>query len=267
MSDDGILMSSSPTTNSKLEAVRGFWQRRPCGSKHADAAPGTPEFFAEVEQSRDRLEPFIDRYARFESTAGQRVLEIGTGLGTDFVKFARAGARVTGVDLTEAAISSVKARLALEGLSNAELLVANAEALPFDDASFDVVYSWGVLHHTPDTPRAVSEAIRVLRPGGRLCIMLYARRSWVAFGLWGRYALAVGRPDRSLTDVIATRMESPGTTAYTKRELRELFSGIRDLHIHQQSTPYDRRVGGPLAILTGSALGWFAIVDGRKPFA
>lgn len=258
-------MNNSRTIGDDLEAVRGFWQRRPCGSTHAAAAPGTPEFFAEVEQSRDRLEPFIDRYASFGSTTGQRVLEIGTGLGTDFVKFARAGARATGVDLTEAAVSSVRIRLALEGLSNAELLVANAEDLPFDDDAFDVVYSWGVLHHTPDTPRAIKEAVRVLRPGGRLCIMLYARHSWVAFGLWLRYALAVGRPDRSLADVVAAHMESPGTTAYTPRELHELFSGVRDLRIHREVTPYDRRVAGPLAGLAGGALGWFSIVEGRKP--
>src|SRR2546425_890045 len=82
-----------------------------------------------------------------------------------------------------------------------------AARLPFDDGTFDRVYSWGVLHHTPDTARAVREAVRVLAPGGRLCVMLYARHSWVAYGLWVKHALLTGRPSRSLADVLARHME------------------------------------------------------------
>jgi SAM-dependent methyltransferase len=248
----------------RKDAVRRFWERRPCGSKHAEAPEGTQEFFDQVERSRDELEPFIGRYARFETTAGQRVLEIGTGLGTDLVKFARAGARVTGVDRTEHAISLVQARLSLEGLSG-ELHVGDAERLPFPDHAFDVVYSWGVLHHTPDMERAVAEALRVLRPGGRICAMFYARRSWVGLALWVRYALLAGRPMHSLSDVIAEHMESPGTRTVTRREAENMFGALSDLTIHPQSTPYDRRVAGPLVALTGDRMGWFMVIEGVKP--
>lgn len=246
------------------EEVRRFWQRRPCGAKHAVAPEGSSEFFEQVERSRNELEPFIARYARFEETAGQRVLEIGTGLGTDLAKFARARAQVTGVDLTDKAISLTRARLRHEGLQG-ELCVADAERLPFPEDSFDVVYSWGVLHHTPDPERAVAEAIRVLRPGGRICVMLYARRSWVALGLWVRYALLVGRPARRVRDVIASHMESAGTKAYTMREAQGMFSPLRELRVTHQGTPYDRRVAGPLAARTGARLGWFLVIEGQKP--
>jgi SAM-dependent methyltransferase len=253
----------APPATTQKERVRGFWEAKPCGSAHAAAAPGTREFFHEVERKRGELEPFIGRYARFEDTAGRELLEIGVGLGTDFIRFVRAGANATGVDLTEAAVELVRRRVALEGL-HAEVRTADAERLPFASESFDVVYSWGVLHHTPDTERAVAEAQRVLRPGGRLCVMLYGRRSWVAFGLWARYGLLRGRPWRTLSDVVANHMESDGTKAYTRRELEAMFGRLRDLRIEHVGTPYDARVAGPLARWTGRRLGWFVVISGTR---
>jgi SAM-dependent methyltransferase len=260
-------MAAPPTISPDAKStIQAYWERTPCGSKHASAPEGEPEYFAQVEKRRYELEPFIPRYADFEGSRGKRVLEIGVGLGTDFVRFARAGAKVTGVDLTEHSIELVGRRLELEGLDG-DVRVADAEALPFEDGSFDRVYSWGVLMVTPDTLRAVREALRVLRPGGDLCAMVYARRSWVAFGLWARYALLVGRPWRSLADVVANHMESCGMKAYTEQEVRELFTGLEQLGIERVGTPYDRRVAGPLARLTGRRLGWFMVVRGRKPIA
>src|SRR3954465_3245655 len=96
--------------------VRSFWEAEPCGAEHADAPEGTPEFFAEVERKRDELEPFIARYADFPMTKGQKLLEIGGGAGPAFIRFVRAGANATGVDLTEHAIELVGKRLANEGL-------------------------------------------------------------------------------------------------------------------------------------------------------
>lgn len=245
------------------ERVRSFWESEPCGWAHADAPEGTKEFFDQVERKREELEPYIARFADFAGARGKRLLEIGVGLGTDFVRFARAGADATGVDLTERAVELVRRRLELEGLSG-EVLVADAERLPFADESFDRVYSWGVLHHTPDTARAVGEAIRVLRPGGTLCVMLYARRSWVAFGFWVRHALLAGRPWRSVGHVLAAHMESEGTKAFTKRELRAMFRGLDELRIDKVLTPYDRQIAGPLARLTGRSFGWNLVVSGRK---
>ncbi len=243
--------------------VQDFWEGEPCGSVHADAPEGTREYFDQVEQRRNELEPFIPRFAEFESSRGKRLLEIGVGLGTDFIRFARAGAQVTGVDLTEHAVELVRRRLALEGLEG-EVRVADAEALPFDDASFDRVYSWGVLHHTPGPEQAVREALRVLRPGGDLCVMLYSRHSWVAYKLWARFALLEGRLGRSLADVISAHMESEGTRGFTNDELREMFPGLEELRIQKIATPYDRQWLGPVASLTGRWLGWFSVIRGRK---
>lgn len=246
--------------------VRSFWERTPCGSWDATAPEGTPEYFAQVERRRYELEPFIEEFADFASTRDRDVLEIGVGLGTDHVQFARAGARLTGVDLTDHAVELVRRRVELEGLES-DVRQADAEHLPFEDDSFDVVYSWGVLHHTPDTAGAVAEALRVVRPGGRVCMMFYGRRSWVSFGLWTRHALLSRRPTRSLADVLYHHMESEGTQGFTRRELRRMYGGLERLRIDRVCTPYDIEYAGPLARLTGRALGFFVIVRGWAPAA
>jgi ubiquinone/menaquinone biosynthesis C-methylase UbiE len=244
------------------EQVKQHWEDEPCGTSTATAPRGTPEFFAEVERERYRLEPYIHAFAGFERWPGRRVLEIGVGLGTDFVRFVRAGADAVGIDLTEAAVAAVRERLAQEGLE-AEVLTADAESLPFEDASFDLVYSYGVLHHTPDTVRAIAEVRRVLRPDGEARIMLYSRRSWLALGAWLRWGLGRGKPWKSISAVLGEHLESPGTKAYTQAELDRLFAGFSDVRYVRNVTPYDRRVAGPLARVTGSRFGWFVGVIAR----
>src|SRR5581483_12177691 len=164
---------------------------------------------------------------------------------------------------TEAAVDLVRRRLALEALE-ADVRVADAEALGFPDESFDLVYSWGVLHHTPDTEQALAEIRRVLRPGGEARIMLYSRRSWVALGVWLRSGLARGRPWLTPTELLSRHMESPGTKAYTQAELERLFAPFSDVRYTRWVTPYDRRVGGPVASLLGPRFGWFVGIAARR---
>src|SRR3989442_1852969 len=159
------------------QRVRAFWQAHPCVTKFSDAEIGTPEFFASLEAHRYRKEWHIPVAANFAAARGLRVLEIGCGLGTDGAQFAKAGADYTGVDLTDAAIELARKRFELFNLPGT-FRTADAENLDFKDASFDLVYSHGVLHHTPDTARAVREIHRVLRPGGRAVVMLYHRNSY-----------------------------------------------------------------------------------------
>jgi SAM-dependent methyltransferase len=171
--------SQNPTdaSNDLKDRVRAFWQAHPCGTKFSDAAMGTPEFFERVEAHRYTKEWHIPDAADFAGARGLRVLEIGCGLGTDGAQFAKAGADYTGIDLTEAAIELARRRFEVSGLRG-EFRVADAENLDFADQSFDLVYSHGVLHHTPDTARAVQEIHRVLKPGGRAIVMLYHRGSY-----------------------------------------------------------------------------------------
>jgi SAM-dependent methyltransferase len=159
------------------ERVRAFWQANPCGVKFADATPGTRRFYELVEAHRYTKEWHIPIAADFRSARGLKVLEIGCGLGTDGAQFAEAGADYTGVDLTEAAVDLARKRFELFSLPG-EFQTADAENLDFAAESFDLVYSHGVLHHTPETGKAIREIHRVLRPGGRAVVMLYHRGSY-----------------------------------------------------------------------------------------
>jgi ubiquinone/menaquinone biosynthesis C-methylase UbiE len=164
----------SITENSLKDRVRAFWQENPCGTKFSDAEPGTRLFYERVEQHRYSTEWHIPQAAGFAGTGSKRVLEIGCGLGTDGAQFAKAGADYTGIDLTDAAVELARKRFELFGLPG-KFWVSDAENLDFPSDTFDLVYSHGVLHHTPDTVRAVEEVRRVLKPGGQAVVMLYHR--------------------------------------------------------------------------------------------
>ena len=159
------------------QRVREFWQAHPCGTKFSDAAIGSQEFFERVEEHRYTKEAHILAAADFAGTRGLKVLEIGCGLGTDGAQFAKAGADYTGIDLTEASIELARQRFGLFGLPG-EFRVGDAEKLDFADESFDLVFSHGVLHHTPDIKSALREIHRVLKPGGQARVMLYHRDSY-----------------------------------------------------------------------------------------
>ena len=242
--------------------VYRYWQEESCGTEHASSTARTRAYYAEIEAARYRLEPFIGGFAEFERWRGRRVLEIGVGAATDFINFARSGATVSGIDLTPAAAEHAKRRLEFEGLDG-DVVVGSGESVPYPDQSFDLVYSWGVIHHAEHPARVVREARRVLAPGGEVRAMLYGRHSWVAYALWIRHALLGGNPGRSLSEVVATHMESPGTRAYTRRELEMLFAGagFERVQVHGFPTPYDRRAAGPLARVL--RLDWFLGVRAR----
>jgi ubiquinone/menaquinone biosynthesis C-methylase UbiE len=203
--------------------VRGFWEAASCGEIYAEGS-SAPEKLRQHSEARYRLEPYIRDFARFEEGSGQDVLEIGVGMGADHVEWAKSGPRhLAGIDLTPRAVAWTVQRLETYGFAS-DVQEADAENLPFPDNSFDIVYSWGVVHHSPDTQRAFSEAHRVLRPGGTLRVMIYHRPSVVGLMLWARYGLAAGHPTRSLTDVYARHLESPGTKGYTIAEARPLVA-------------------------------------------
>jgi ubiquinone/menaquinone biosynthesis C-methylase UbiE len=252
---------------SLTEEVRGFWETTPCGTDArivGGAGPLTKEWFELVETYRYAQEPMIHAVAQFTRHRGKHLLEVGVGAGTDHLQWARAGAVCHGVDLTDAAIETTRARLALYGFESS-LRRTNAEKLPFPDASFDLVYSWGVIHHAEQPERVIAEIRRVLKPGGQFIGMLYARRSLVALRFWLKYALLAGKPWRSAAEVLWNHMESKGTRAYTAGELRDLFNGFARVDTASYLTPYDTaRIPGWAASLLPQSAGWFLAVRASR---
>ena len=210
--------------------IRAFWEARACGERYAAGDLLRDQLQTQL-RVRYELEPYIPAFLDAESGTGRDVLEIGVGMGADHLLWARARPRrLVGIDLTSRAARLTSSRLALEGCAP-RIAVADARSLPFPNDSFDVVYSWGVLHHTPDPPEAVREVHRVLKPGGMARIMLYHRRSYVGLMLWLRYALFAGRPFTSLNELFATRFESVGTKAFTIPEVREMFTDFAKISV------------------------------------
>ncbi len=162
-------------------AVHDFWDANPCGVKFVSEQPGSKAFFDSLTEHRYSAESHIPKMVNFPRWMGCKVLEVGCGLGTDAEQFARYGAIYTGVDLTETSVEMCRRRFDIQGLPGT-FEVADAEQLPFSNDSFDLVYSHGVIHHTPDTEIAVGEIRRVLRPNGTAIVMLYHRNSW---NYWG----------------------------------------------------------------------------------
>lgn len=218
------------TGEADKRAVKAFWETASAGEFWATGADAAARFAAE-EKARDTFEPHLAAFARFADGEGRDVLEIGVGMGADHVRWARARPRtLVGIDLTRRAAGFTAARLALEGLRST-LAVADAERLPFADGTFDIAYSWGVLHHSPDTVRAVAEMHRVLRPGGTARVMIYHRRSLTGYMLWLRYALLTGRAGTDLATIYARYLESPGTRSYTVDEARALFGAFAEVTV------------------------------------
>jgi ubiquinone/menaquinone biosynthesis C-methylase UbiE len=225
-SDSGI----PDELQSMKTAVHDFWNRASCGEVYASGEAYAQQLKVQA-QARYALEPYIFELARFEEGCGKDVLEIGVGMGADHLEWAKSHPNsLSGVDLTERAIEHTSTRMSIGGFVS-DLRVADAEDLPFFEESFDLVYSWGVLHHSPNTPAAVREVWRVLRPGGIARIMIYHKHSIVGYLLWIRYALLTGRLDRGLEEIYAKYLESPGTKAFTPAEARQMFAGFRETSI------------------------------------
>ena len=224
------------------DRVRQFWNQQSCDTQVAGSAKFSREYFAEIENFRYRDQPFIHSFAQFTRYRGRRVLEVGFGAGTDFIQWLRAGAVASGIDLTPEALENLNRRIETYLLPKPERIgVGDAENLPFAADSFDLGYSFGVLHHSPDTIRAIGELVRVIRPGGELKIMLYNRHSIYVVNQWIKHALLKARPWTSLSRVVFNHMESLGTKAYTRHELRDILTRLplQDIHIHTEVTSAD----------------------------
>jgi len=257
------------------EKVRKFWNNSPCGTRGIKIQTETKDFFEEVERKRYALEPFLSGYVQFERWKNKKGLEVGCGVGTDFLQFLRAGVDMYGIDLSEESVSLAKKRLSLYGFDSNRLAVGDCEALTFQDNSFDFVYSWGVLHHTANIENAISEIWRVVKPGGEICIMLYNKISLVALQLYILHGLLKLNLFRDINEIIANHLESPGTKAFTKKEIEKLFTNFSDLKITTIVTRYDLRykrdkdkndsfLPGWVGRFIPGMFGWYHIIKGKK---
>lgn len=258
------------------EEVHSYWNKQSCGTQFSDKDKYTKEYYEEIEKDRYSKEPEIVEFARFHEGKGKKVLEVGVGAATDFLQWAKNGAELYGIDLTEEAIGHATHRLELYGLKPKELKVSDAENQPFDNDSFDLVYSWGVIHHSPDTPKAFKEIIRVLKPGGKARIMVYNRKSILAYFFWVKHALLKFKWNLTVDEVLWNHMESFGTKGYTRNEIKELLSqeGIEDLNVKTIITYYDRLkrfnkgmqlvASLVLSIVNKKERGWFLTVEFTK---
>lgn len=230
-------MKKIHNSNSLVKKVYKFWNNKSCGEdiflKKKDLSG-----YKFQSDERYRLEPAIIKFANFPISKGKKVLEIGVGLGAEHQLFAEAGANLFGIDLTKRAIFLTRKRLNLYKLSS-KLSVGNAEALDFPNSNFDIVYSWGVMHHTPNTSKAINEVHRVLKANGIAKIMIYNKWSLVGIILWLRFALFSLRPWRSFKYLYAKHLESPGTKAYSLSETRKLFKKFKKIKIKIELSPGD----------------------------
>jgi len=232
----------------QIARVREYWDLRPCNIRHSPAPAGSRQYFDEVEARKYFVEPHIPAFAQFDRWRGKKVLEVGCGIGTDTVNFARSGAQVTSVDLSEKSLELARTRASVFGLQDQiRFFPGNAEELssfvPVEP--YDLIYSFGVIHHTPHPHVVLEQLCQFTRPGTTLKIMVYHRRSCkVAWIL-----LADGRGQFwKLQDLVAKNSEAqtgcPVTYTYTRREGRRLLErhgfrvrGVQVEHIFPYRIP------------------------------
>ena len=206
-----------------VEDVKNYWNARPCNIRHSPAEVGTAEYFDQVEARKYFVEPHIPGFAEFEKWKGKKVLEIGCGLGTDATNFARAGADYTGLELSEASLELAKKRFEVFGLKG-RFFSGNAEELGSiipQGETFDLIYSFGVIHHTPHPEKVIQEARKLMHPDSEMRVMLYAKNSWKNIMIEAGF------------DQPEAQYGCPIAFTYTDDEVRDLFQGFDVTSIEQ----------------------------------
>ncbi len=214
-----------------IDDIQQYWNARIHDLEMTDEPVGTRAFFDDLDEYRfDKLR-YLPQLVDFNGLRGQTLLEVGCGIGTDLVRFARGGALVTGVDLSATAIDLARRNFQEHGLEPVELRVANAEALPYPDASFDHVYGHGVVQYTADPARLIRECHRVLKPGGTAVFMVYNRVSWL----------------NALSKVMKVALEhedAPCLRKFSIGEFRALLAPFAEARIVPERFPVKSRLHG-----------------------
>ena len=247
-----------PEPDTTVETVKDFWESHVNNEYYTDASRASDEYFREIEERRYATHyNLVDLFAKLAGSSGS-LLEVGCGIGVDSIRLAKCGFDVTAVDLTESALQVAK-EFAVRRDVNINFQLGNAEGLDFPDANFDAVYSFGVLHHTPDIGKAVAEVRRVLKPGGTAYVMLYHRDSIVN---------AVHRIFRLPYESPRDRKDHcPVVYTFSRRGVRELFAAYSRVSV-EAAYPFTYGFGPlttktPLAIRRplGRAVGWHLMIE------
>jgi SAM-dependent methyltransferase len=256
----------------QIQDIRSFWEVHPLCTSTIPYSPGTRQYFEYYDRLREVNESLQFSYwlHEYQAFSGKKVLDVGAGNGYVLSKYAQEGAYVAGLDITKTAIDLCSKRFGLLGLKG-DVVVGNAEALPFEPESFDCVCSMGVLHHTPDTHQAVDEIFRVLKPGGRLITMVYHRNSVLYRFKFPLMSLVTGKPIQQLVDEV-DGVGNPKGSVFSRDELRRLLKKFGDLHL------FVGLLQGWMLFPRGGRLfpdrllhkfekygGWFLYAKGRKP--
>jgi SAM-dependent methyltransferase len=270
------------------------WTADPCGSigaedePIADAGPGSADYLASLLRAKAAYSPWLADALDYAGASGRRLLDVGCGQGVDLVHFARAGAVVSGVDLTPRHVELAQRHLELLGL-DADVRLGDAEILPFEDASFDRVTSNGVLHHTPDPHAAAREIARILRPGGEARIVLYHRDSlhyWLQQFLYTGLLKGGLRQEGSMDAVLSrgversrvaarplVRVTSRGNARRLLRDagLTEVRTIVRHLRPEDSfltaalASRLPRLLDAKMLDRVGRFAGWYVVAIGRRP--
>jgi len=216
-----------------IEQVKDYWNRRPCNIRHSPKAVGSKEYFDEVEARKYFVERHIPTFAQFERWRDKKVLEIGCGIGTDTINFARSGALVTAVELSEQSLGVARKRAQVYAVEDCiQFYRGNAEELStfLPVEPYDLIYSFGVIHHTPHPERVIAQMRNYCAPGSTIKVMLYHRYAWKVLAILLTYGN--GKFWR-LAELVAQHSEAqtgcPVTHIYSRREAHEMLenSGFR----------------------------------------
>lgn len=253
-----------------VQTVRSYWNSRPCNIRHSSQPIGTKEYFDEVEKRKYFVEPHIPDFAQFERWKGKHVLEVGCGIGTDTINFARSGAFVTAVDLSEASLNLARQRANVFGIAHQiSFYHGNVETLSscVPVHSYDLVYAFGVLHHTPDPAKAIGQIKQYMNHSSELRLMLYAKNSWKNFMI------------KAGLDQPEAQSGCPIAYTFDAQQVRELLDGFNILELRQdhifpfviekyvnyeyEVTPWFASMPKSMFAVLEKNLGWHLLIKAR----